>query len=450
MTAIVLLFILCLPLLWPRIYAVDSVEYYAYLPSLAFDQDLDFTDEYGRFNEINPDAGIADALLNRRDPFTGRPINVAPIGTAILWSPAFFLAHGGVLIARALGAPVTADGFSQPYIWAIALATALYGLLALLLAYRLARSYASVWAATVAVVACWLASPIVFFMFVSPPWSHVPALFGVTLFITLWWETRGRRTTGRWLLLGLLGGLMTLCREQLGLVMLLPAIESLVIYWRYLRARRWLAIRALFWQHLLFLAVLAITVVPQFLVYRALNGRFGPSSHVEGKLVWSSPHFFETLIDPAHGALLWTPAWLLGLAGLSLLWRRDRQLTLFFAATVLAQVYINGAFHPTWHLTGSFGFRRMIELTPLFVLGLALLIDRARIPRPATGLLCAALIAWNFGLIAQWSLPPRSIREGLVWEGMLERQAHVVSMAPTRLRTLFFERCQLVENGGCE
>src|SRR6476646_875391 len=82
MLAIVLAFILSLPLLTPRVYAVDSVEYYVYLRSLIFDHDLDFTDDYAHLNAQNPNAGIATALLDRRDPITGRPINIAPIGTA--------------------------------------------------------------------------------------------------------------------------------------------------------------------------------------------------------------------------------------------------------------------------------------------------------------------------------------------------------------------------------
>src|SRR3712207_3004827 len=170
MTAIVLIFSLCLPLLTPRIYAVDSVEYYAYLPSLLFDGDLDFTNEYTRFDQMNPRAGIKKALLDRRDPLTGRPINLAPIGTAILWAPAFLLTHGGVLAARGLGMDVAADGFSRPYIWAESVATALYALAALLLAYRLTRYYTSMWSAALAVIAGCLATPVVFFALISPPW----------------------------------------------------------------------------------------------------------------------------------------------------------------------------------------------------------------------------------------------------------------------------------------
>ncbi len=446
---LLLTFVLCLPLLDPRIYAVDSVEYYVYLRSIVIDGDLDFTNEYTYFDTLNPRSGIAGALLDKTDPITGRPINVAPIGTAILWAPAYLLAHGGVMIARGLGSSVAADGYSAPYLWAVIGSTVLYGLGGMLLTYQLARRYTGRFAATTAVIACWLASPVVFFMYVSPPWSHVPSLFVTVLFVIFWVHTRGARTRGQWLVLGLLGGLMTLCREQLGVFMLLPALEGLQAYWDGFRRQRWTEAARLLGHHLLFLAVVALSLVPQFLVYRVLNGRWGPSTHVSGKLRWYSPHFFDTLLDPAHGALLWTPVWLLGLLGLPFLWRHDRRLTVLLGLALGAQIYLNGALDPTWHLKGSFGFRRLIEATPIFALGLALLLDRMRFPRALVIVASGLLIAWNFGLIAQWSLPPRTIKEGLVWEGMLERQLAVPAEALEKLPALLFERCRFVENGSC-
>src|SRR3712207_8238018 len=53
-------------------------------------------------------------------------------------------------------------------------------------------------------------------------------------------------------------------------------------------------------------------------------------------------------------SFFWTPVWLVGTIGLLFLWRKDHDLTLLLAAALLGQVYINGSFHPTWHLTGSF------------------------------------------------------------------------------------------------
>ena len=114
--------------------------------------------------------------------------------------------------------------------------------------------------------------------------------------------------------------------------------------------------------HAIFLLAFALTLSPQFLTYQALNGRPRPSSTVEGKLDFLSPHLLDTLIDPQHGAFLWSPILMLGLVGMIWLWRRDRLLAALLLLGFVAQTYINGAIS-TWHLTGSFGFRRLIECT---------------------------------------------------------------------------------------
>ena len=77
------------------------MQYFAYLHSLYFDGDLDFRNEYQHFADIglkNGDPAVFNALLrdNPQDPplnpQTGVYRNVAPIGSALLWSPGFVLA----------------------------------------------------------------------------------------------------------------------------------------------------------------------------------------------------------------------------------------------------------------------------------------------------------------------------------------------------------------------
>jgi hypothetical protein len=458
---LLLTFVALLPLFTPRLYATDSVQYYVYLRSLFFDGDLDFSNDYARFNQLNPDAGIQRGLLDpdKHEPLTGRPLNVAPIGSALLWTPVFLLAHGGVLLAQQLGSPVTADGFSPPYIWAVCLASALYGLLGILLCYRIARRYASARAATAATLGCWLASPLVFYMYVSPPWSHTAGLFATALFIWYWLDSGPQRTLRQWLLLGVIGGLMVLTREQLGLFLLLPAVEALAQYIADLRLGRWAAIGRRLGGHMLFLLALALTWLPQLFAYHAVNGRWGPSRIVAQKFDVRSPHALATLIDVgpspvtglplAHGALLWTPIWALGLLGLLLLLRRQGWLALLLLLTFAAQVWINGSFL-TWHLSGAFGFRRLIEATPLFVLGVAALIDGVRLPRSVWALIGAALIIWNVGLIGQWTVTNTALRRGLIWDGMLRQQLNVPAQVGQKLEQILFDRCALVKNCASE
>lgn len=480
MLILVVLFVLLLPLSTPRIYATDEVQYYAYLRSLYFDGDLNFRNEYtyfARIGQSNGDPAIYNALLLEHasdppiNPATGLLRNVAPIGSAMLWSPGYLVADLLVRLTNQFGGTVAADGYSRPYIWAVCFMTAFYTLLGLLLTYRLARRVvgASIFAATLATVTVWLASPLIFYSFIAMPLSHGPAFFLVALFLTLWlWgverplvQQRAVRPWWRWLLLGLVGGLMTITREQLGLLMLLPALEGLVAYGRLASERavalpqRVQAMGRLLGGHLLFLGALALALLPQLLTYQVLNGRPLPSATVSDKIESASgfsPHFFDTLIHPSHGAFLWSPVLLVGLVGLVALVRSDWLLAGLLLLGFLAQTYINGAFGSTWHLSGAFGFRRLIECTPIFVVGLTALLQwlqprTGRLPLLLGGLF---LIYWNFGLIVQWTLVRPEMRAGLLWQDMLYYQfVEVPRQVVTRLGDILVDRCSLVQNPNC-
>ncbi len=465
---LLLVFLVLLPLSTPRIYATDEVQYYAYLRSFYFDRDLDFQNEYRHFAEIgqrNNDPAVFNALLrdNPADPprnlETGKFRNVAPVGSALLWSPGFILADLGVRTANLFGANIPADGYSAPYIWAVCFMSALYALLGLILTYRLARRFASVFAAALATVTVWLASPLLFYTYIAMPWSHATAFFLFALFLALWlhgWERplverMARRPLQQWLLLGLVGGLMTITREQLGLLLIIPAVEGVVAYVRLAGRRHWSAIGQLSAHHGAFLAALLIGLLPQFAAYQVLNGRPGPSSTVGNKLDFTSPNFFNTLLDPAHGAFLWSPVLVIGLVGLFWLARQDRLLAALLGLGFLAQTYINGSFGTTWHLSGAFGFRRLIECTPIFVLGLAVLLDwlRLRVGYGPLVALALLLVYWNVGLIAQWAFVrvDAGFRKGLIWEDMLYYQfVEVPRQVLAKAYYLFADRCRFVQN----
>jgi hypothetical protein len=486
--------LLLLPLSVPRVALSDEVQYYAYLRSLYFDGDLDFRNEYSYFADRGSsfgDEAVRNALLredaNNPNPATGLLRNVAPVGSALLWAPGFILADLFVLLANALGGEIARDGYARPYIIGACFMTVLYCALGLQLTYRLARRYADDFAATLATLTIFLASPLVFYSYIAMPWSHANGFCLFALFLTLWmrhWGRPDQRGLGMWLLLGLLGGLLVITREQLGLLLIIPALEALGHYAGLLRRGAWPTAGRMLGRHLAFLAALLIALTPQLLAYQVLNGRPAPSSTVGGKLIWSSPNFFNTLIDPGRGAFLWAPALALGLLGLLWLGQeaggRRRQgdketrrqgdketrrqgdkeagggwdvwLAGVLLAGFLAQTYINGAFGTTWHLRGAFGFRRLIECTPIFAIGLAALISWLRPRVGVWPILLAALllIYWNVGLIAQWTLLRSEIRRDLIWPDMLRWQfVEVPRQLLGKLGELLFDRCRLATNQNC-
>jgi hypothetical protein len=441
--------LLTLPLVTPRIRGADEIEYFAYLRSVVFDHDLEFGNEYAHFHAQDPAglAGFKETFLDLREPLTGRHINFAPLGTALFWAPAYLLAHGTVLAARALGAPVAADGFSRPYVMAVCYASWAYGMAALLLLHRALVRFggfpepAASWA-TASVL--W-GTPLLYYVTLAPGFSHAVSLFAITLliFLTLRFRSQGL-TIASAAILGAVGGLAALVREQDGLFLAVPA---LVIALDGVRARRVLATAV----RLAALGLSAVIVfLPQLLAYHAINGRFGPSHLVARKMSYAGPHVLSALFDPAHGLFVWAPLLLIAAGGLVLAVVRARRdpVPIALAAAFVLQIWINGSVE-SWTQAGAFGSRRFVGATPLLAWGLAALLA-AILPRVDRRAVAAGLVAfawWNVSLMVQFGLKLMD-RQGLEWPRVAISQVTEVPRHLGRSAWLFFtDRERLVREG---
>ena len=154
-----------------------------------------------------------------------------------------------------------------------------------------------------------------------------------------------------------------------------------------------------------------VVFIPQLLVYGALNGNYLPARDVTQKFTFDGAHIGDILFSSLHGLFSWTPVTLLAVAGLVLLWRRDKITAVALGLTFAAEVYLLGSFS-TWFGGAAFGMRRFVNCTVLFVVGLALLIDELR-KRISLRILAGAggvFIVWNLFFIVQFAtgLIPRA------------------------------------------
>ena len=443
---LVVVFVLTLPLVTPRIRGADEIEGFAYLRSAVFDRDLDFEDEYRWFHARDPQGlrGFKETFLDRREPATGRPINFAPAGSALLWSPFYLLAHAGVVVARGLGSTVAADGFSLPYAAAACYASALYGFLGLLLVHDGLVRFGGFGPApaTLAVLTLWLGTPVLYYMTLAPAFSHAASLFMVALVLWLWLRARSRRAAApwEWAVVGAAGGVAGLVREQDLLFLAAPAAE---LGWHVLRGRERAPALA---RLALLVAAAVLCFAPQLLAYRAVNGSFGPSHLVARKMTWWSPHFLEVLLDPGHGLFAWTPILLLAAAGLVLAARRGPGIVFLLAGALLLQVWVNGAVE-SWTQAGAFGSRRFVSSTPVFAWGLAALLEQALPRRGRSTVACALAVAvwWNVSLMVQFGLRIMD-RQRLEWPRVAVNQVARVPPRLARAAWLFVtDRERLVE-----
>lgn len=431
LVALIVLFVVVAPFVTQRIYASDEIEYFSYTHSLFFDHDLDFSNEYLAFynSDQTKFKAIYTDLYQKKEPLTGLPINVAPIGTGLFWLPSFALAHLYVTAADSLGAHIAANGYSTPYITAVCLTSYLFGCTGLLLCYAIAGRLFGKRLSAVAVATLWLSTPLIFYTVIAPPWSHATSLLTCTLFLWYWLRTRGKeaRQWRQWAILGALGGLVMLVREQDALFLVVPVVEVTA---RLLERRReeHSFSRDSVLRPIAGLALMGFTAsivfIPQLITYRVITGRFAPSHVVSSKLNLTAPWALQVLFSPEHGLIPWTPIIAVALAGLVLLWRRDPVLTAAFVVALALQVYIAGSFL-TWESAGSFGQRRFINSTAIFVVGFAAVMSwllNKGVPKWAIGGLAAVFVVWNGGLLMQYALWCSPQRQGLDWATVLRGQ----------------------------
>lgn len=419
----------------------DGIGYVAYLRSAVVDRDLDLSDEFEHLaTHIRADAwGVPVAFLSRSahvpgvdptfhapqpDPVTGRVPSNFSIGPPIAWAPVYLIAHGLTLWRRTAGATGPADGYGGLYYLAIALSSFVFGAAGLLLAHRFACIAAPPREALWSALAMAGASPLLYYLYLAPSYSHALTVFTSGAFFLYWRRTRHADRAATWFRWGLLSGLLFLVHWN-DVVLALPVFAAEAI--RLLRGGGARPGRALVRQlptcagaaGLGFLLVAS----PQLGVWQYLHGRPWVRYPVD-YLGFTPGGVWGTLWSARHGLFIWTPVALLAVIGLFLLSRRDRELAGVSLVAVLLLVVSNATARDWWG-GASFGMRRLVSATPLFALGFAVLLDDVRLAwtrrtpvgSPDTGrraaiagagllapLACFAFTAWNLLLLAQYAL----------------------------------------------
>lgn len=355
----------CLFLLLGRVYKTDSavggdaVYYYSSLRSVVLDKDLDLKNEYEYFhNQISEFTG------NRKIPVIP-PINETtqklpakyPIGTAVFLIPPYILIHSVLLMLQQMGVGIVADGYSLIYQAFAAVGSLLYAFLGILLIYELGKKIFEPKIAFLGTIFIWLATPLVYYMTMEPLNSQPLSFFCVSAFIYLWFKTREKRKIYHWILMGIIGGLMTLVRYQDSLFILIPLIDNLKKVQTIL-------------PKLLLLLFAGLIITVQVGINNYLYG--SPFRTGEGNAGFPyllSPKIFYTLFSFERGLFVWAP--ILSFAGIGL-YRFIKKfgfvgslLLIFF----LLQVYVVSSWaDPTQG--DSFGNRILINSNAIFALGL--------------------------------------------------------------------------------
>jgi hypothetical protein len=406
----------------------DGIGYVAMLRSAVVDHDLDLRNEYAHLStHMQADATGWPAVLMRRggasagldptwqtpapDPVTGRTPAYYSVGPPIAWAPAYALARALTRIAGGRPAPAD-DGYGGLEYVAIALSTLAFGVAGLLLAYHLARVAAPEHEAWWSVLALTWAAPLVYYLYFAPDYSHALSVLSSGAFFLAWWRDRHADRPSAWFRWGALAGLLFLVRWS-DVVLALPAfaLEAAGLLRRNAAAGPGRAAGRLAACTLAAAAGALLLASPQLAAWQYFHGR--PWVRYPEPYVGLPLHgLLATLFSDRHGLFVWTPVTLPAVVGLLLLLRRQRELA-GVALASLALLVVANCTAPDWWGGASFGMRRLVSGTPLFVLGLAVALEAGgralggrRRPTAVWLAPVAALVfsAWNLGLLGQYAL----------------------------------------------
>ena len=269
-----------------------------------------------------------------------------------------------------------------------------------------------------------------------------------------WDATREQRTLSQWLILGLIVGLMLDVYYPNLMFVSVLVVEGVSQYLHIFRSGRLSSpnFAQLLSRHALFVLVAGIVMIPTFLTRAIVYGGPFETGYISIRdFLWRTPAFFEVLFASEHGLVSWTPLLGVAIIGLILFAFRLPKIGLPFL-TALVAFYVFMCLYPDWAGISSYGNRFFVSVTPLFILGLAYLLERVaahfRQPRAAlaaTSAVLAVFVLWNLGMIYQWGVHLIPARGPISFRDATYNQFHVVPLRLTSsLRSYFLRRSDMM------
>ncbi len=337
----------------------------------------------------------------------------------------------------------------------MALATACYGFLSLLLAFQITRKYFDQQWAFLATLGIWLASSLPVYMYFNPSWSHALSAFSVSLFLWYWDRTQVAAHARAMGCSRAAGGTDGECLLSECFSIDFSGAGSCVPGARQTRdpgQQPIISLGKLVLCCVAFGAAFLVSLLPTFITRQIIYGSpFATGYPGIGGWNWTSPVFGKVLFSADHGMWSWTPILFLAVAGLFFIRRRNPLLGTASILTFLAFYYFIASY-PDWDGLSSYGNRFFVSLTPIFILGLAALLDAlshavAKASRTVAFATVALLTLWNFGFIFEWGTHMVPARGPISWPEMVHNQfVEVPVRMKHSLETYFLHRRDMMQH----
>ena len=403
--------------------------YFMYLPTIVVDRDLEFNNQIDYFRRYREDK-VLDHVVRNAD---GRIVNKYGIGYALLALPFFLLGFPATLMARFLGVPWDYDGMNPLFQVSTTLASAVWGFAGLRLCRSLLQQHFPEAASRRATWVMFWATPLVYYMCVTPTMAHATAFFSAALWFYLWDRRRAELPYAEAALLGFAGALAFMVRYP----NLLVGLGVVVDWFRWRADRnsnsstvRWLT----FWAvaGLCFL----VCVLPQLIVWQMMFGLMWVNPYPPGDRFdfWLNPRLGSLLFSDARGLFNWHPIFLFAFAGLFTSLRQHCWVTAHAVLTLAGLAYLYASYH-TQTFGVAFGSRVFVDALAFFAVGLAAFLR----PGKAAGLrwgICIVLVGVNLLMVAAYrthAIPDMAV---LSWPERLQALAEVPTQVTRGLEIL--------------
>jgi hypothetical protein len=336
---------------------LDPPYYFGTAHALLFHHDFDLRSEFQVFKPIET-GGAAWRSRNRN----GLPGSPYAIGYSLLSIP-FLVA--GTASDRIFGR--SADGYSAAALFCYFLANVIFVVIGMVCLSRFLQVIgAAPWQAALLTLAMWFATTVGYYTF--SPMPHAATFMMSAAFLLMWWRIKESGKVRAWLVLGLCGGLLSICRWQDVLFLLGPPLCELLRRRKLIALRKWFA----------YGAAVVVCWIPQIAQWEALYGRYLTNPQGPGFLQFPPRFMAQVLLSSNHGWFIWTPITVAGVAGLFYGARKSASLYWPWIIVITLEVGVMGSIPNYWNCAESFGIRSLTSCVPLIAWGIATLMLNLR------------------------------------------------------------------------
>ncbi len=352
---------------WKDIVEADGKGYYAYLPAVFIYHDLNF----GFFEKIEMEKYYnKNIFYDYRSYSNNKTIDKYYCGTALTVMPFFLIAHS---LSYFYGNDT--DGFSKLYMVFVSVAALFYLLIGLIFLNSSFNIFEiKEWQKSLILFASVFGTNLFYYTVSEPGMSHVYSFAFVSMFF--YYSLKYFRTFKKKFVpaLSIIAAIIILIRPVNGLIILIwpfaaGSLEQLkkgiINIFKYKKV--------LIISSFLFLGILSI----QFIIYKISTGSFFVYSYTEEGFNFFDPHFIDILFSYKKGLFLYTPIFILSFTGAFYLWKSQRFSFYSWFAFFIIITYILSSWW-NWYYGGSFSSRVYVEFIPLFMVLLAIALNKIR------------------------------------------------------------------------